>query len=177
MSLGDDGSRHDAVAPGTRTPPRSTVSGDDGGDHGKRLRSPRWPTLVVRNSGAISMTEDFPSTIRAMRSYGVRLDNGKVVAFGDLVHALERPAVRNDAEPRPKQLDAHVTSFVGGSTERTYKDRDGALKYDQRSFIADMGDPCRRVRRLMGSEYEGGPIKVLIGPVYPIVDLWWVASR
>jgi hypothetical protein len=43
---------------------------------------------------------DIPSTVQALRAYGLRLDNGDVVSFGDLVDALEKP-VRNDAAEPP----------------------------------------------------------------------------
>jgi septal ring factor EnvC (AmiA/AmiB activator) len=59
------------------------------------------------------LSEDYPATIKALRGYAVRLDNGAVVSFGDLVDSLETP-VRNDAvaalakasEPAPALMPA-----------------------------------------------------------------------
>jgi hypothetical protein len=51
------------------------------------------------------VSDDFPSTIKALRGYALRLDNGSVMSFGDLVDALETPidradpVVRQDATP------------------------------------------------------------------------------
>jgi hypothetical protein len=77
----------------------------------------------------------------------------------DLVEAFK--AARFDPATAPltgeraiEQVDPHTGARTTLFNRRT-------------SFIADMGLPCRKVHRLMGSEGGVGPIKVLLGPPYP----------
>jgi hypothetical protein len=99
------------------------------------------------------MSEDFPATIKALRSYGLRLDSGQIVSFGDLVDALETP-VRADAAAEEQEGAAKLTAPISADAEKpepetkpiTYER--AAQKIDQLTEQLEAAEQGEREREL-----------------------------